>query len=234
MKNKRINLKKWLESNKVFFEVFSFIFLGTASIIVAWFSYQTSSKQLELSSLEHEPIINIKRDFNEKYEFLIVNNVGYHLFDFQANYDSYMEIGNYSDSIVSPERNFQIKIGDYFNLNYETDNTVGELSSISSAPYMFNETKRIVGECRQSFGQFYDYIGFVHLLRLSYKNESKKKIERFYLVDAFKVIELSKSDYEEKKTLFNEQNIDGHKYLKTITKDEVFILIHKIFQNSKD
>jgi len=144
-----------------------------------------------------------------------------------------MEIGNFKDSVIQTESDFYIKIGDYFNLNYETNNTVGELSSISSAPYMQNDTKRIIGDCRQSFGQYYDYIGFEHLLHISYEDESKEVILRYYKIDAFNVTELSKDHYEEIRTLYQSHNVDGQKYLNVITAKGIFSLIHDIFKNTQ-
>ena len=43
-------MKKWLESNKIFFEITSLILLATASVIVGWMSLKVSKDQLRMSA----------------------------------------------------------------------------------------------------------------------------------------------------------------------------------------
>ena len=222
--------RKWLEKNKVFFEVFSFIFLGLASLLVAYFSFRSSESQLEILRLEHSPIINIQREFKGDYEFLKVNNVGYHLFEPSTDYSSYFIIKNYTDSLIKPETDFYFKTIDYFGLNYETDNTTGNIASISTSPYTYQDSKRIVGECRELFGNNFQVGFFQHLLRIHYSDERKNRMTKYFKVDSFSIIEISKKIYDETKKEYDSHNITGHKYLNTISSPEILADINSIYE----
>ena len=222
--------RKWLTKNKIFFEVFSFIFLGIASLLVAYFSFRSSKNQLELLRLEHSPIINIQREFKNDYEFLKINNVGYHLFEPNTDYSSYLIIKNYSDSIIKSETSFYFKTIDYFGLNYETDNTTGNIASIITSPYTTQDKKRIIGECRSLFGENFQVGFFEHLFRISFTTESKEPITKYYKIDSHSIIEISKDLYEYTKKTYDSHNLTGHKYLNTITSSEVLSDIKKIYE----
>lgn len=230
---KKITVKKsrkWLDNNKVFFEIFSFVFLGLASLFVAYFSYKSSDSQLEILRLEHSPIINIQREFNGNYEFLKINNVGYHLFEPNTNYSSYFIIKNYNDSIIKSETDFYFKTIDYFGLNYETGNTTGNIATISTSPYTYQDSKRIVGECRDLFGDNFQVGVFEHLLRITFSDESKNRRTKYFKVDSFSIIEISKKIYDETKKKYDSHNLTGHKYLNTITSSEILTDIKSIYE----
>jgi len=231
-KNHRKKIKKarnWCTKNKVFFEIFSFLFLGIASIIVAALSYSSSQGQLELLKLEHSPIINVQREFKGDYEFLEIHNIGYHLFQPNISYSTYYVVNSFNDSIVNYKSDFYFKIGDYFGLNYETENTTGIISTISSSPYMRIDSKRISSECKDLFGDNFRASSFEHLLKINYLDESKNKIFKYYWVDSFSIIEVSKTQYEKKESNYESHNLSGHKYLNTIKGSEILLDIRKIY-----
>ncbi|WP_299383437.1 hypothetical protein [uncultured Lacinutrix sp.] len=228
-KKKVKKTRNWLTKNKVFFEVFSFLFLGIASLVVGWFSYKTSQGQLELLKLEQSPIINIQRDYNEVYEFININNVGHHLFEANINYTTYFIIRDYSDSLSSRPTDFYFKIGDYFGLNYETNNTIGNISRLSSSEYTLKERERIRTNLRALYGDSYRISEFEHFIKINYKNNKGDLISKHYLIDPFSVVEISKSTHDSKQRQYGYHSTPEMKYLNTLNHIELVKDIRKIY-----
>jgi len=207
--------RKFLEKNKVFFEVFSYVILGLASIWVAILSNNTAKKQLEFLDLDHKPIINIQRDYNELHEFIRINNVGHHLSGLTAEYTSYLRFEDYKvgyDNSI----NIHLKVADYFNLNYKTENTTGQINSISSPKYLNAETNRIQEIIRDSLSDKFDIARFEHLLKVNYRDLQKESHSKFYKIDDFSTIEIGKKNYDSIMEIIETQNSRGHYYLSEI------------------
>lgn len=228
IKGKKIKRKKkikkfrnWLTKNKVFFEVFSFIFLGIASLIVGWFSYKTSEGQLELQKLEQSPIIHIKKEHNQTYEFLNIYNLGYHMFESEIDYSTYFIIRDFNDSISRIKTDIYFKIGDYFNLNYQTNNTTGNISRISCSEYTQKLSNQLRENLRSEYGNFFRLSEFEHFIRVYYKNNRGNKITKYFLVDSFSIVEISKSTYESKINRYYYHSNQKTKYLNKLNHTEL-------------
>jgi len=61
-------MKKWLESNKIFFEIFSLSLLGIASVFVSVMSWRVADAQLEMSVIKADitftKFYSIKKDLH--------------------------------------------------------------------------------------------------------------------------------------------------------------------------
>lgn len=222
--------RKWLENNKVFFEVFSYVFLGIASLLVGYFSYVSSKSQLEILKLEHSPLISIKREFKGDSEFLKLHNVGYHLFEPKVNYFTYFIIKDYKNSEIKNETDFYFRIDDYFGFSYETDNTIGNIASIITSSFTNFHKKRIIEECKSLFGNNFQIGLFEHLIEITFKDENKKLMTKYYKIDSFSVIEISKKIYYGTKTKYDTHNLNGNKFLNEIKAQEILQEIEKIYK----
>ena len=214
-------MKIWLEKNKIYIEVFSFVILGLASIIVAGLSWKTSEKELEILRLEHQPIINIKRNYAGELESILIENVGYHLFDQKVNIQSFYEISpeSYAQSKYSIK---YLCIMDLYKLVYETDNTVGRIASIYSSDNSYKEKKRITSE----FYSHPDYLDFKlnlkSIVKIDYRDELKENKSCFYLIDIYDCIEISEAKFNElNKVLRNSQKSIRRKNISEISATEL-------------
>jgi len=220
-----MNLRLWLKNNKIYFEIFSYIFLGLASIIVAILSWNTSHKQLEILQLEHLPVINIQRDYKTPFEMILVENVGYHLFEPKVDINSYFEIQrtNYNSS---DKKTYFYRIDDYYNFVINTDNTVGRVSTIYSTEYYEDEKKRIFKEFI-SLDNWLDYeIDLKSILRVDFKDENKSRYSKYYTVNDFSIIEIDKEKYYRIYDKLNDTYIQGmSKSIKDITALELIKII---------
>lgn len=211
--------RKCLIRNKIFFEVFSYVFLGLASIYVASLSYMSSEKQLEITTLQSEPLINIQKDYNDNYEFIKVSNVGYHLTGVSIDYTSFLIFKNYET--IEGYRDFYLKTADYYNNHYEPDNTTGIISSISSSKYMNVEKNRIFDEIKDSILTDFDYSSFKHLLKIRYYDIFKKTHVNYYSIDSFNTIEIEQKKYDSLIGIIENQSFKGHYYLNELNVNEI-------------
>ena len=221
--------RKWLTKNKVFFEVFSFLFLGIASLTVGYFSYLTSQAQLELLKAEQSPVINIKREYVGDYEFLNIENVGHHLFDLEISYETYFIINKYQDSIITQPTDFYFDINDYYSFVYETGNTIGLVAKVYSSEYTKKESLRIRRECRELFGDNFQTSSYEQLLKIRYIDVNKKAQLKYFFLDDLSAFEISKSKFEKITKKIKSHRLFGNKYLKTIINSDVKKDIQKIF-----
>ena len=53
---------------------------------------------------------------------------------------------------------------------------------------------------------------------------------KYFKVDSFSIIEISKKIYDETKKEYNSHNIAGHKYLNTISSPEILADINSIYE----
>lgn len=100
--------REWLETNKVFFEVFSWIILGIMGIIVSMASLQVSRLQADLQRAQVTPSFNIQ--FKQAYDtekqlytdnVLTIANSGYSLSEFSSKVTSLYEVTRRTRSGVS-------------------------------------------------------------------------------------------------------------------------------------
>jgi hypothetical protein len=223
--------RKWLTKNKVFFEVFSFLFLGIASIIVGYFSYRTSQGQLEILRTEQSPIINIKREYVGDYEFLNIYNVGHHLLDFEISHKTYFIINKYQDSIITNPTDFYFEINDYYSFIYETGNTIGILAKVHSSEHTNKKSLEVIGECRELFGDDFQFSSYEHLIKIKYFDINKQPQTKYFILDAFSTLEISKTKFESISKKIKLHRLTGHKYLTTIKNSDVKKDIRKIFDD---
>ncbi|HBR55086.1 MAG TPA: hypothetical protein DEA82_13245 [Flavobacteriaceae bacterium] len=221
-------LRKELEKNKIFFEVFSYLFLGIASLVVAYFSYQTSKGELEILRLEHLPVINLDRKMNENFDKIEIKNAGYHLFNPKVDYTTVFIIKGYKNDLDTEKRNYFFEIKDYFVVDFETNNSTGLISTIASSEYYDRQTKRLKYDCYSNFGDKYNVLSFEHFIRFTYDDENDNKHLVYYKIDPFSMVEISKITYN--KYLDSIQNTDKNdlRYLTDMKSDVLFDYIEQI------
>lgn len=185
--------RSWLEKNKVFFEVFSFFFLGIASIIVSCFSLSNGNRQLELQNIEQSPILHFKKD-----NFYSVYNLGKHLFELDVKQESYFVVDYINDSVKNHSENYYFKLSDFYKIDIFKANTTGKVLKIKSSTYLVNELDRINKIFRAEIGKSIKHYEFEHFFILGYKNIKGDKLNKYYLIDDISVTEITKSIYEDK------------------------------------
>jgi len=206
-------LRKWLIKNKVFFEVFSFILLGTASVLVSVLSYKTSKSQLELQRIEFRPIINIQREYLGEYIQLNIENVGFHLFDPKIDYRTFYVINDFKNNVVNQPTDFYFEFKDYFNLNYETGNSVGVISELSSSDYTKSDSKGLIVDMMRNHRDNYRTSEFVHLLKIDFRDDNELKYKKHFYIDSFSIYEISATEYKEKLEFIGLHSLPKNNYL---------------------
>lgn len=228
------NTRKWLTDNKVFFEVFSFLFIGIASIFVSYLSYETSKGQLELQKLEQSPIIILKREYlKDKLHALNINNKGFHLFHPDIEVKSYFVVKDYKDTISKRTQNFYFNIKDYFTLHYKTENTVGNIFKIYSANYLKEELIRIRFKMKLNHEKTYNLTNFEHFIKFKYYNNRNELKFKYYFIDPFYNFEISKENYN-KGLKKNDYNSNSKSYYLKNLNDSIIINNIKKINNRLD
>ncbi|NJW51813.1 hypothetical protein [Salinimicrobium oceani] len=125
------NLRERLENNKVYFEVFSYLVLGAASIVVAFLSWQTSERQLELYELEKIPVIYTKIETEENQKVVNVYNLGQPAFDISVFPVAVIAIKNVRYSTPNGEDpSLFIHFSDFYESTSATSNLVGKIATL--------------------------------------------------------------------------------------------------------
>ncbi|WP_431166372.1 hypothetical protein [Tenacibaculum halocynthiae] len=222
-KNRLKKSRKWLTDNKVFFEIFSFLFIGGASIFVSYLSYQTSKGQLELQKLEQSPIVILKKEhLKDKLHSLNINNKGFHLFYPDIEIKSYFVVKDYKDTISKRTQNFYFNVKDYFNLKYKTENTVGNIFKIYSANYLKEELIRIRFKMKLNHEKAYNLTNFEHFIKFKYYNNRNELKFKYYFIDPVYNIEVSK-EYYNKRLKKNDNNSNRKSYYLKNLNDSIII-----------
>ncbi len=183
-------MKKHLENNRIYFEVFAYVLLGSASIIVAYLSWLTSEKQLDYLIKDHQPIINLKRDFKGDFEIITIENVGHHLHNQKIEVNSFYESSTINDTSY-------FKIYDYFDLIIRTHNTKNTIGILYSSDYSLKENKRIAHEAYNHPDFLKTQLSLNHIVKVSFKNESDNTITKHFIIDPFNIIEIPENKHKE-------------------------------------
>ena len=193
------NFRKRLENNKVYFEVFSYLVLGGASIWVSYLSWQTSERQLELYELEKLPIVYIKMETEEDQQVVNIYNQGQPAFNITALPVAVIELKNVKYSTPNGE---DPSIFMYFNDFYEstsaTSNIDGKIATlpIGKKAWETINNKKDSLESKKNPDQkviLHPY----QLVDLKYEDVQGKTHRKLYIIDHNSPYEVSISRFEE-------------------------------------
>lgn len=123
--------RKWLEKNRIFFEIFSYTFLGLASIAVAYLSWSTSEKQLKLAEIERQPVINVQQNTADEKKAIQVHNNGFHLWEPIILVESFFEVQNFIAGRDDNSIRYHFKVWNYYEHVLNSPSSTGKLADIS-------------------------------------------------------------------------------------------------------
>ncbi|HEU4554878.1 MAG TPA: hypothetical protein VFS25_18660 [Chitinophaga sp.] len=127
-------MKKFLEANKIYFEVFSMAFLGLMAVIVSFTQWRTSSREFELHKYENMPLIKvsyelIKTDTSGTYdtEILRVTNEGKIVKRFNKAFFSFYHFNIKPLDSNGKGKDIYVPVADFFGLTFNSNNLSGKL-----------------------------------------------------------------------------------------------------------
>lgn len=127
-------MKRFLENNKIYFEIFSMSFLGLMAVIVSFTQWRTSNQEFQLHKNENMPLFKIsyelvKTDTSNTYdtEILKVTNEGKTFKKFKKEFFSFYLINIKSLDYPTKETEFFVPVADFFGISYNSGNLSGEL-----------------------------------------------------------------------------------------------------------
>lgn len=185
MTKKKKPIKKWLTENKVYFEVISLIIFGLASIIVAILSWKSSERQVELSELEHIPLIHVKKEISDSIPILNVYNVGEPAFNVNAESTAIFSVNSiyFFNNITERPAQYLFSLDRYYEYMSTTENTNGKIASLRLNKNAYLETERLKREISELESNKDFYMDGFQLLKLNYEDIEGKSYQKFFMVD---------------------------------------------------
>lgn len=193
---KKKGLKLWLENNKIYFEVFSYLFVGAMGIIISFvglkFNERTTEiyqRQLEILDNDREPYFSIscEKIYEQRKEngyfiinkYTIKNDGGLIKDAYLSNIDSYIMIYDKNSGIVYKyyfDGKFSTPNKEYvYNLNTKTFCFyANETDQIS------NFTEALVEDLAFLFDEYNVVISINNQIRINYINYKNEKQGRIY------------------------------------------------------
>lgn len=187
-------MRKWLKHNKVFFEIFSYMFLGLASIVVGIMTWKTGQRELELSEIDREPVINLQVDRNSERKPISVYNDGYHLFEPMIFIKSVFQIKQHIPGFQN--KYYHFTVNDYYVETPETGRTRGEIVSKPLHKLTVGQIDRIeedlkkISERENTRLEFNEFV----FVAISYEDINQNFIDKIFIVDDY-VWETSSSHF---------------------------------------
>lgn len=200
------SIRKWLESNKIFFETIVAVGLTIMAIMLTFMSINISNNtnqiafyETELIKMENQPILHFVMnnvfhpDNNDSLyweEQLTINNIAKPLTKFDYDDMIFMKIAYHaSDSYVYEF--VLIPINDYYFFSFQTGNLTGKLADLRG---YYNLEEKIFNKnaVMQADGQFSDfaknrnasgYISIIRFIKVEYKDIFENTYTEIYFVD---------------------------------------------------
>lgn len=181
------SIRRWLERNKIFFEVFASVVLGAMAVIVSVASLRISSIQATLQRVQMSPAVTAEMQvvYDEERnsytgEVLTVTNNGSPLSEFRATLSSMYEVSRDSadgkSSVIVP-------VG-YLCCSFGTGAVTGLLMTYRQSNNN-GQAARIEGELREattSLRSVYYGLRLLHVLDVSYKDLLGESHRRLLIV----------------------------------------------------
>jgi len=171
-----IKLRSWLERNKIFFEVFSYLVIGLAGIYFSISQLKVNQRQIEIQRSEIQPIFKISFTLHEdtlsnvyNTEVFEIYNEGKPLKSFNYNIQTFYKI-DYISQKKGINKSFFIPISGFYWAQFPSHNSTGLLTS-GFLKNNNSELKRIYDEClnQSKDNEFYNVSKF-SLITIDYKD----------------------------------------------------------------
>ncbi|MEQ8905709.1 hypothetical protein [Ekhidna sp.] len=201
------SVRKWLNKNKVFFEVFSFLFLGLAAIFISYQQWKIASMELQLNELNYLPKINIELEKNGNTESIIISNKGFHLKDYSSDLFSFYSLPKdcnencpyddcdeeYGGQVGGGSTQYiNVRVIDYYIDQRVTNNSINTLEKYQGYPFNAQIRDSLENEMREIHCGF----NFKILVKVEYSTEFNVKSTQFFEINEFGLTEIEKSLYE--------------------------------------
>lgn len=236
MNGKLDTIRKWLENNRIFFELIVALSLTSMSIIVSINANQIAEYQNELIKQENQPIFvfNLTRTVNPNYtdngsldkgERIDINNIGKPAYNFTAEEYIFFDIRLYNKSDNYSEKKAYVPVTNYYLYSVETDPAIGLLRSFNM-DYFFpingtNYTGNYAVYCHinEDFGNYsqtQNYFGYIDLKRyfhITYSDIYGEAHDEIYYVcggTSYKLKEKDKIDLDKR---YNNGYISNYGFL---------------------
>jgi hypothetical protein len=176
-------MKKFLTKNKIYFEIFSMIFLGVMALIVSFTQLRTSSLEYELHRAEKMPLFKIdyklaKIDSTEFYdtEFLQVSNEGGIIKKFECKFNVFYEFTIQPWDNMKHSRTIYVPAWDFYGLTLRSGKLTGELMTAYSRGnnYYISEAERYCNKFLEKTKKFVS-VRRTTVLKIDYTNINNEK-----------------------------------------------------------
>lgn len=174
-------MKRWLNENKIYFEIGSTFVFGIASVFVAVAANNVSESQLEIAKIQLEPLIFI----SEKYlqddtgvateTFLEINNAGAPVYGFSVDTRTFYTVSTSSETIWIP-------VNGYYYATFELDAVDGKLAEVrglnNNLAFGGVYSQQLKSDDDANLG--YAELGRTTVTRVSYKARNKEVAEEYF------------------------------------------------------
>ena len=202
-------MRKWfnresLNNNKIYFEVFSYVFLGIASLLlggasiyVSYLSWQTSERQLELYELEKLPVINTKMEMEGGEPVVNIYNIGPAAFNIRVFPVAVIVFKNVKYSThVGEDPSLFVYFNDFYKNNSPTSNISGKIATLT----LNNEAWKAVQEKEDSLQSKENphhglILSHYQLLDVLYEDVQRNIYRKFYKIEYGSAFEISEIQY---------------------------------------
>lgn len=218
MNGKLDTIRKWLENNRIFFEIIVALSLTSMSIIVSINANQIAGYQNELIKEENQPIFvfNLTRNDNGSLdvgERIDISNIGRPAYNFKAEPYIFFDIHLYNESDYNSEKKAYVPVTSYYGYSVETGSPVELLLSfnkyyfrpINGTNYTGNYAVFYhINEDFRNYSQTQKYFGYIELKRyfhITYSDVYGETHDEIYYVDggtSFKLEEKDKIDLDKR------------------------------------
>jgi hypothetical protein len=175
-------VKKWLNENKVFFEIGSALTFGIASVIIAISANRVSQSQLEIAEIQLKPLIYI----SEKYlndeagmaveTILEINNAGAPVYEFSVDTRTFYTVSTNSETIWVP-------VSGYYYGQFELKAVDGKLAEVrgmnNNSVFAQLNLQHVHSKDDENFG--YTELRRVTVTRVSYETRRNEDIEEYFV-----------------------------------------------------
>lgn len=227
-KQRKRKFKTWLENNKIYFEVFSFVIVGVAGIVISFIGLKFNrttidiyKKQLEIAESDKKPRFSIKGDYlsasNAQIEsdgkkikcYYNIANKGEDITEVSLSPDSYIFFCIPTD-IEKEYYIFKFYSHDFWVAGGRGIETVEKDKEYRFAEYIIEETETSEwAEIAKRVSKYYPDMKCVHknIVNICYTDYIGEKREEFFVFDDRDI----KREYEEEGVVLIEDDygIDG-------------------------
>jgi len=181
-----INLRSWLERNKIFFEVFSYSVIGLAGIYFSISQLKVNQRQIEIQKSEMQPVFRItftlyQDSLSNVYntEVFGIYNDGKPLKSFKYDVKTYYKI-DYISQKEDVNKSFFIPISGFYWAQFPLDNSTGLLVN-GFLKNNNSEFKRIYDEClHQSTNNEFYFVSKFSLFKIDYTDLSNTNYTLYF------------------------------------------------------